>query len=90
MVSLVVVSFGYHYGAPTHRIDKVFDVRDLSHDVASKPFLDRFDEIVTYGRAHPGETIAIGCDKGQHRSVVLANKVASALRTSVYLRDRGR
>lgn len=86
----MIVSFGHRYGVPKHRINKVFDVRELTHDEHAPAFLDKFQEIIEWGRAHKGDNIAIGCDKGQHRSVVLANKVASALRTSVYLRDRGR
>lgn len=83
----MILSFGYKQGEP-RRAQKVFDVRDLSHDSSSPEFLQKYQEIVDYGRAHPGEHVAIGCDKGSHRSVVLANKVATALRTSVYHRDR--
>jgi RNase adaptor protein for sRNA GlmZ degradation len=85
----MVISFGYRHGVP-QRADHVFDVRTLTHDVNAPAFLDTFRNIVEYGRQHPNQTLAIGCEQGKHRSVVLANKVATALRTSVYLRDKGR
>lgn len=83
----MVISFGHVKGIPK-RVAKTFDVRDLTHDTLSQDFLNEFQRIVDYGRNHPGEVLSIGCEKGKHRSVVLANKVATALRTSVYHRDR--
>lgn len=83
----MIMSFGKKNGLPT-RAQKVFDVSDLSHDTGSPEFLSKFQEIVDYGRQHPSESIAIGCEKGKHRSVVLANKVATALRVGVFHRDK--
>lgn len=86
----MITSFGYKHGPAPKRADKVFDVRDLTHDTNSPEFKDKQREIVEYGRAHGGESIAVGCEKGQHRSVVLASKAASALRQSLYLRDKAK
>lgn len=83
----MIISYGHKHGIP-QKVDKDFDVRDLSHDITDATFLQRYREIVDYGRKNPGHTIGIGCEKGQHRSVVLANKAATALRTSVYHRDK--
>jgi RNase adaptor protein for sRNA GlmZ degradation len=80
----MIVSFGYDQRSVPARAQKVFDVRDLPHAHTDPAFTDRFREITEYAKAHPTETIAIGCKKGQHRSRVLANKVATAARTSVW------
>jgi RNase adaptor protein for sRNA GlmZ degradation len=84
----VIVSFGHKHGLPS-RADKVFDVSDLTHDLQSPAFLSKFQEIAEYGKQHPSAAIAIGCKEGKHRSVALANKVASTLRVGVYHRDKG-
>lgn len=84
----MVMSFGQSHGAPT-RATKTFDVTNLTHNTRSPEFLAKFQEIVDYGRSNPGAVIAIGCQQGKHRSVVLANKVSAALRTGVYHRDLG-
>lgn len=84
----MIVSFGHQFGVPSLHIDRVFDVRALTHDVDSPEFKAREQEIADYGRAHPTENVAVGCEKGKHRSVVLANRVATTLRTSVYHRDK--
>lgn len=84
----MIISYGAKHGVPP-RVDKIFDVRTLSHDTTSPAFLDQYRTIVEYGRSCPGATIAIGCEQGKHRSVVLANKAATALRTSVHHRDKG-
>lgn len=86
----MITAFGYQRGDAPKRADKVFDVRSLTHDTNSGEFLDKQREIIEYGRAHPQESIAIGCEQGAHRSVVLAGKVASALRVSLYLRDKAK
>ncbi len=83
----MIISFGYDNGEPT-RVKKVFDVQDLTHDTDSPQFAEKLRTIVEYGKAHPGDQIGIGCAKGHHRSVVLANKAATQLRTGVYHRDR--
>lgn len=84
----MITAFGYQHGAP-QRVDKTFDVRELTHATSSPEFLDKQREIIEYGREHPQDSIAIGCEKGKHRSVALARKAASALRVSLYLRDSG-
>lgn len=86
----MITAFGYSQGAAPKRVDKVFDVRELTHDTNSDAFKDKQREIIEYGRAHPGDSIAIGCEKGEHRSVVLATRAASALRQSLYLRDKAK
>ncbi len=83
----MIVTFGFDVGAPPARAQKVFDVRDLSHDVDSPEFVARQMEIVEYAKAHPGENIAIGCAKGKHRSKTMGNRVATRARTGVYHRD---
>jgi RNase adaptor protein for sRNA GlmZ degradation len=84
----VIIAFGYEHGIP--RADKVFDVRELTHNTSDPEFLAKQQEITEYGREHARETIAIGCKQGKHRSVELARRVASALRQSLYLRDSGK
>jgi RNase adaptor protein for sRNA GlmZ degradation len=83
----MVISFGFDKGEP-RRTPKIFDVRDLSHDTTAPDFQARIAEIIQYAQAHPGEDIAVGCDKGSHRSRVIANAVATKLRTSVFHRDK--
>lgn len=82
----MIVAFGYQHGIPTFAT-KLFDVRELTHDTNSGEFKNKQKEIIEYGRAHPCENLAIGCHRGKHRSVVLARAAASALRTSLHLRD---
>lgn len=84
----MIISYGHKYGQPDARIKKHFDLRSTTHNTASPEFTDLFRTIVEYGRQHPTEHIGIGCELGTHRSVVMANKVATALRTSVYHRDK--
>lgn len=82
----MILAFGYAQGEPA-RADKTFDVRDLTHDTNSDEFKAREREITDYGRTHPSENIAIGCKAGKHRSVVLARRAATTLRTSFMQRD---
>lgn len=57
---------------------------------AAKEFLQRFDELLSFlvpayvkeGKSYL--TIAVGCTGGRHRSVVLAEEIATHLRTSGY------
>ena len=84
----MITSFGYKNGDAPKRAAKVFDVRHLTHAVDSSDFKRTESEIVQYLRANPGRDIAIGCEHGKHRSRTLANRVATALRTSVYHRDQ--
>jgi RNase adaptor protein for sRNA GlmZ degradation len=83
----VIISFGFKNG-PVQRVDKTFDVRDLTHDIGDRGFIERANEIRDYAEAHPNERIAIGCTAGKHRSRALANHVATAIRTSVLHRDK--
>ena len=84
----MIVSFGYATGKPIPRATKTFDVRDLTHAEHTPEFDARREEIEAYVRAHPHETIAIGCQKGQHRSYRLAEDISRAVRTSVHHRDK--
>ena len=84
----MIVSFGYATGTPIPRAAKVFDVRDLTHAEHDPAFSAKREEIAEYVRAHPHETVAIGCQKGQHRSYRLAEDLARALRVSVHHRDK--
>lgn len=83
----MIVAFGYQHGIPHFRDAKTFDVRKLTHDTNSAEFKAAQKEILEYGRKNPQQNICIGCEKGKHRSVVLARSAASALRTSLHLRD---
>lgn len=83
----MVISFGHKHTNRTLPSGKVFDVRELTHSHKSPDFANKAQEIIEYGRQNPNEHICIGCEYGKHRSVVLANEVGSALRTSVYHRD---
>jgi len=84
----MIVSFGYDTGKPLPRATKVFDVRDLTHAEHDPAFNAKRAEIADYVRAHPHETVAIGCKKGQHRSYRLAEDISRAARTSVHHRDK--
>lgn len=83
----MILAFGYKHGNPPPRLAKVFDVRDLTHDTKRADFQDRESLILHYAREHPGVDIGIGCEQGQHRSVVLARSIAKALHTSYHFRD---
>jgi len=76
----MVISFGFENRPPHLRPMKIFDVRDLSHDTKSPEFQAKQQEISDWVNEHPYEHCAIGCKKGQHRSVVLARNVAKATR----------
>jgi len=80
----MILSFGYKNGSGRIPHDAtVFDVRSLTHTEKDPTFIAKAEEIATYGQLHPGQAIAIGCEKGKHRSKVLADKVAQVLRRSV-------
>lgn len=85
----MLISFGFDKGAPP-KAQKVFDVRDLSHDTKSPWFTGRVQEIRDYVKAHPYQTVAVGCDKGQHRSKVIVDRVATELRISKFHRNGGK
>lgn len=78
------MSFGFDKTGPPKSAKKVFDVRDLSHDVHSPWFRARQQEIADYVRQHPLQTVAVGCDKGEHRSKVMVDNVARLLRVSKF------
>jgi len=82
----VLISFGFDKGTPP-KASKTWDIRDLSHDTKSPWFTARFQEIRDYVKAHPKETVAVGCDKGEHRSKVMVDRVATELRTSKFHRN---
>lgn len=71
----VITSFGYAYGDPP-AADQVFDERDLTHKVNSLAFNTELSRITDYAQRHPDARIAIGCERGQHRSVTLARLAA--------------
>ena len=81
----MIVSFGHVKGVPSN-VDKVFDVRELTHVTTSPEFAAKADEITQYGKDHPHEIIGIGCKIGRHRSKALADIVSKRLRRSVYHR----
>jgi len=85
----MIIGFGFNHGAPK-AADHIFDVRQLTHASDSPEFASKKQEIIDYCRLHPAETVAIGCRQGKHRAPMLARHVASAMRTSLYLRDVGR
>lgn len=84
----MIISFGYDKSGPPHQASKVFDVRDLSHDTKSKWFTAREQEIRDYVKQHPKQTVAVGCDKGNHRSVTLVDRIAKTLRVSKFHKDK--
>jgi RNase adaptor protein for sRNA GlmZ degradation len=63
-----LISFGYRHGPPP-AADVVVDVRalspDLSHRAAARVRTRIADAL------HRGQSVAVGCDEGQHRSVHL-------------------
>lgn len=83
----MITSFGYTTTGPPSRVDKVFDVRSLTHKESDPAFKGAILDIVKYGQEHPGASIAVGCEKGLHRSKVIAHAVASRLRQSVFHRE---
>lgn len=82
----MIISFGYDNNPPP-RAHKVFDVRDLTHQTSGPEFDAKRQEILQYVKAHPNETVAIGCKKGKHRSPRLVQDVAAAVRQSYLHRD---
>lgn len=85
----MIASFGYDRG-PITQAHKTFDVRDLPHDPNDPVFKAKIVEILDHAKKNPADIIAIGSSTGKHRAVVVANRVASALTTSLYHRDLGR
>ena len=83
----MILSFGYGDKKGLPRADKVFDVRDLSHDTNSPAFDAHTQEILDYAKKHPTQLIAVGCEKGAHRSRTIVDRVATKLRTSKFHRD---
>ena len=79
----MVTSFGYSINPPP-KADVTIDVRDLSHNPHDPKWEQRIAEIVSKG----GRSIAIGCEKGCHRSVAIAEEVARRLDQSVQHRDQ--
>lgn len=75
-----VISFGYDV-SDVPEADKVFDVRDLPHDLGSPEAQARYADIKA--QSEGANTIAIGCQKGQHRSVALATRLAEDLHASI-------
>ena len=86
----MLISFGFDKGAPPRNAAKVFDVRDLSHDTNSPWFKARQQEIADYAKQHPLQTVAVGCDKGEHRSKVMVDRVAGLLHASKFHRNAKR
>jgi len=82
----MVVSFG-HARAKPPQVDRVWDVRDLSHNFTDPAVKARIDFITRMCLETPGD-IAIGCQWGQHRAPYIAEEVARRLKTSVRHRDR--
>ena len=80
-----VASFGYANGAPPEA-DVVIDVRGLSHDLSRREVSNIRTQISD--ALGQGQSVAIGCEYGQHRSVVLANECAKALHLTPTHRDK--
>lgn len=84
----MITSFGYKHDGPPSKAVKVIDVREVGHDPES--MAAESARIIDDLRAHPVDgMVAVGCKLGAHRSVAIANRVATALKTSVYHRDKG-
>lgn len=83
----MIFSFGYDGAGPPPGVSKVFDVRELTHNEHDPAFKDAITQMIEYVQAHPKESVAIGCQKGQHRSRVIAHQAAMRLRTSVFHRE---
>jgi RNase adaptor protein for sRNA GlmZ degradation len=82
----VITSFGHANGVPS-RVDKVFDVRTLTHETSNPEFDRKIDEITDYARQNPHQHIAIGCKLGKHRAPKIAAIVSRRLNRSVMHRD---
>ena len=78
----MLMSFGYDRRWAPMNAQKVFDVRELTHDTKSPEFQNNRKEILDYVQTHPNELVAIGCKKGKHRSKLLAQDIANTVRTS--------
>lgn len=81
----MVVTFG-HAKRSKPQADQYYDVRDLSHDL-SRPEADEVVERACKAYKQ-GQTIAIGCEKGSHRSVVLGERIAKKLGVNVRHLDK--
>ena len=81
----MVVTFG-HNKRSKPKADQYVDVRDLSHDLR-RPEAD--DVVEKACKAHKrGQTIAIGCEQGSHRSVVLGERIAAKLGVGIQHLDK--
>lgn len=68
-----MISFGYDHGDPPRTADRVFDVRDLPSPPSRDAVWARAHHIAD--RIAEGDTVAIGCGRGQHRSPEIARAV---------------
>ena len=72
----MVVTFG-HNKRKAPKADHTYDVRDLSHWMDSPEANDVVEKACQ--AYQKGQTIALGCEQGQHRSVVLGDRIAKRL-----------
>lgn len=85
-MSAKIVSFGFSRRSLKPQADKVVDVRELTHNLDAPEASKLIEDVCSKYEA--GQTIAIGCEKGKHRSVVLADRIAKQLGLRVYHRDK--
>lgn len=81
----MIVTFG-HSKRQKPRADHYFDVRDLSHDLR-RPEAEEVVEAACKAYRQ-GQTVAIGCEQGSHRSVVLGERIAKRLGVNVKHLDK--
>lgn len=81
-----VISFGYDRRAMPPKADLTIDVRHLGHDMEAPEVAELVNKVVK--DYVDGQTVCIGCQYGKHRSVEIANQIASKLKLRTQHRDR--
>ena len=80
-----ILSFGYDRRSQPPQADRVVDVRSMGHNMSDPQVDTLVQNIVTDYK--PGQTLAIGCERGRHRSVEIAKRIAAKLRLRLQHRD---
>ena len=80
-----VISFGYTRRSQPPQADRIIDVRSMGHNMDDPQVDVLVNNLVT--DYTDGQTLAIGCEKGKHRSVEIAKRIADKLRLRLQHRD---
>ena len=81
----MVVTFGHSKRKPP-KADRTYDARELSHWMDAPEAKDMIEKVCS--EYQKGQTVAIGCEQGQHRSVELGERIAKRLGVKVQHLDK--